>query len=317
MACCACTENPRRKKRISWSIFFLAILGFIFCCVSIGHCTFFLRGFSSDDRDELDGFGLFSRADRDSDGKILGCVSYSDFVKDEVFEGPEKAARAFGVLAALCTGFGMTIVMALQLCLKLNDKMTKMVWLAVRILYGCGTVCQALTFTFFGSDSCAEWADSSSSRVCEAGAAGIISAFNIWILLTVSILTCLVGPPSPMLLVQMRDANADPTKPVGEGAAPSFDEGVEVEEEIEVDYAGTPQYDKQEEDARPPPPKPRMGGDDSATRRSTKPRRNKEQVEKVSVVVEHSKDGSKKTIRTVTKPDGTTTTTTTIEAPEV
>jgi len=212
-----------------------------------------------------------------SDHVAVGLFKYESFDGDCVgwtnVSAVEKTARAFGTLAALLTGLGL--VMVTLMVFLINVKIQNTLWMIVRINYICALLAQIITFAFFGSDICI---DNGELNQCSPGAAGIIGILNVILLIVLCVLTWMIKAPEAIFNVCASNV-ASQAKP----------QNNVCEEHIVVEET--------EHDIDPSASEP-QGAD---------------ATESIRIVTEIGADGTKKTTKTVTNPDGTKSITTVIE----
>jgi hypothetical protein len=93
------------------------------------------------------GMGLFSREDLSNDG--YSCIVFNQEFLDEILDGPYLAARIFGIMANIC--FGVTMIMLV--CISSMSFWRDFVQFAAICSAG-GFIFQSLTFLIFASDVC-------------------------------------------------------------------------------------------------------------------------------------------------------------------
>ena len=162
------------------------------------------------DEDVVDhpvGLGLFSTSVYDMDANLLGCVSY--YGTSDEFDGAFRAARTFGLIAALSTS--ITLICVLLVTLFIESRPLKVnLWSVARFLSFTAFLCELLTFMAFARDLC-----SRSDMECHAGPASILTMLNLFLLCTQSALIYALPPAKSPLFFLRSDINMDGV-PAGE-----------------------------------------------------------------------------------------------------
>jgi len=190
-------SNLYSPPTISWVVFGLIIVTWIFTVAATGSCQFL----SIDIDDKWGsggeyGVGFFNFEDND------GCSRIED--KNELDEGL-KAARTFAVFACLLTSTALVLVIAVQLLL---NKGRDLCWLVIRVSIYCSSWCTLLTFLAFGSGLCDE-------SDCKVGGVGVLTILNILLLVGLNILLFFIDAgPEPVLTIFKPSVGTVGTAPV-------------------------------------------------------------------------------------------------------
>jgi len=153
------------------------VIAWALSVASIVHCSFVVVEVNAAE-DQY--FGLFKFEDQTDDY----CVRY-DEVTFSVFNTAGKTARAFAVLAVLCSGFALALWTAIGLMVEVG---VRAIWTTCIVLLSLAFLCQALTFLTLLIDICDDFD-------CSIGAAGIMSALCVFLFFVIAILMIFVKPP--------------------------------------------------------------------------------------------------------------------------
>jgi hypothetical protein len=183
----------RHHRRV---ILLLSTVAVVFASLTTCGCTLFLSGPASDSRDELEGYGLFQRAIYDKeDGSFLGCINYSQFWLDQINDRPFMVARVFGVFSMALTVIGFICCALVMLFTKYGKSCW---WGIMRMSYFFALICQVFTYSVWATEICKEF--NGEETQCLAGTNGVVGSFNVLVLLTLTVLSCIVPAPyHPML----------------------------------------------------------------------------------------------------------------------
>jgi len=169
--------------------------------VGLFHCSFLLV---EDDGSSFVssslGIGLFSTSIYDDDAYFLGCVSYWN---NNNFDGPFRAARAFGMLAGLATTITFVTTMVLYLVVQApsTNVWKQRAWAVTKGLFFGAFLCELLTFVAFARDVC-----NNAETACRIGAASGLGILNLVLLLGQSaVVYILPTPDTPVLVLQVED----------------------------------------------------------------------------------------------------------------
>jgi hypothetical protein len=169
----------------------LTIISMVFSLKAVSGCTLVLSGSDNNSRDELSGFGLFQRAIYDSEnGEFLGCISYSQFWRQETDDRPFGVARAMGVVNAIFTLLTFLLATAVTFFTK-SGKTTW--WNMMRVFYVFALITQCCMFSVWSSNICEEF--NGEDTQCVAGSDAVLGSFNCLVLFTLIIFTSIVSPP--------------------------------------------------------------------------------------------------------------------------
>ena len=177
-------------------MFGLTVLSMIFAYVGLIGCEFVLiapqAGFQISSSDSSRGYGFYHRMIYDVNNKKTGCLAYEHVLKkDYLSDSAWKAGRAFGILTAMI----MTInVMLLGMVLLFVHRNRLLLWRLVKALLIVTFLTQLFTFSVFASDVCKSFQDIPTT--CQAGSSSKIAAVNVFVLLSLIVISFLVPPPS-------------------------------------------------------------------------------------------------------------------------
>lgn len=150
----------------------LTVMAWIFSIVSLAHCSFV----------QVEGIdvGLFKV------GFGGSCVKYTGSLT-----GAEKTARAFGVLLTLSVSAAMILVfVAILIC------PNRILWMLYRILLPFSFVFNLLTFVIFAECMDDDYSDgyyyNNYNITCSVGGASVCAILNSWLLLGMSITSCVI-----------------------------------------------------------------------------------------------------------------------------
>jgi len=247
--------------------------------------------------------GLFSQAIDDISGEFIGCVAFSSQTASE-FDGAFRTGRAFGAITTMLLTTVLVLATAQLFC---HAALRRKIWYSFRLFLPIITVSQLITFSAFASNVCQGTAE------CRPGGAGIAAILNVFLLLTLSFLVCMLPPPlNPVFKVMQ----SPPPSSVEEQPQHQVEEEEEDHHhqhpmtEISTDprimhhegpLAGS--YGLTDEDT---------DSDGLYYNWETKAKTGEDDVESIDVKVLYT-ETEKKTIRTILHKDGSKTITTVIE----
>lgn len=165
----------------------LIVVVWIVSLFGVRRCTFLsVVGPADTGGLSLAGLGLYSQSVRSGSGAFLGCVAYPDRAV-KAFDGPFRAARAFGAMTALLT----TIMVASSVSQLFLERVVRESWYALRFMMPTATCTQLLAFAAFGTGAC----NLQGGTGCRPGGTGIVVILNIFLMVTLSALVLLITPP--------------------------------------------------------------------------------------------------------------------------
>jgi hypothetical protein len=313
------STDLQKRKGLQLITFTMILLTWIISLVGVQRCTFLLVGPIGGGPSDYTGIGLYTRASYNAD-EMIGCLAYPDSVNDG-FDAAFQAARAFGAVTALL----MTTVLLLSLVQLFTHAGSEKVWYITRGLLLSAVICQLLVFLAYRTDMCTS---SPEFIECIPGGAGIMVIINIILMAGLSIVTLLMPPPSNPIFAVYRvhrkdeaHAGSSTTSSLavasGEArvmactskAASLFtlqEEEVGSGEDTETD--SLEDYEQREKIVKIAPIARTLGDVKIAPIARTVG----EPEETITISMEFT-DDEKKTIKTITYPDGSKTVTTTIE----
>ena len=185
-------KNPKKIYRLLYALLGLTLLSLIFSIVAVAHCTFLIyipNVIVNPERKQ--GWGLYSEGYFE-DGQFRGCLSYNDTVQ---FSGAFMAARVFGVLTAIAVSISFLFTSSYILCMPVERRQfARMMHLIVRCINPFACLFAGFMFSVYTKAEC----DKEEAR-CYPGAAGIIGALNIPIILAMSVIGFIVPlAPTPV-----------------------------------------------------------------------------------------------------------------------
>jgi len=298
------------QKLPSFRLLSVALI-FVACAVSVvgvNRCTFLSIGSRQGEAltsSVFFGKGLFSQAINDINGDFLGCVAFSAQTVSE-FDTAFRTGRAFGAITTLLL---TTVLVLATVQLFCHTAMRLRIWYSFRIFLPVITISQLITFTAFGSNICHGVAE------CRPGGTGIAVILNVFLLLALTTLVCLVSPPmrpvfqrvrappvirheiprEPIHVQPMPEILTDPRMEHLEGPIGLTDDDTDTEELYYNWHAKPREMPVVDEHDAPAAP-----GDD---------------VESIEVKVVYT-ETEKKTIKTINHKDGSKTITTVVEEME-
>jgi hypothetical protein len=308
----------QQRKGLQLITFTMISLSWAVSLIGVQRCTFILIGPIGGGTNDYTGIGLYTRASYNVD-EMIGCLAYPDSVSNS-FDTTFQAARAFGVVTALL----MTIVLLLSLIRLFTHVGSEKTWCVTRALLPLAVACQLLVFLVYRTDMCTS---SPEFIECIPGGAGIIVIINIILLVGLSIFTLLMPPPSnPIFAVYRVHSNDEAHEgssmtsslAVGNGearvtastnkAASLFTLQEELGSGEDTDSDSLEDYEPKEKIIKIAPIAKTLGDVKIAPIAKTF----EEPEETITISMEFT-DDEKKTIKTITHPDGSKTVTTTIE----
>ena len=299
----------------------LTTVVWIISVFGVHHCTYMLVGPAGGDKSDFSGLGLFSRAAYYKED-LIGCLAYPEKTVDR-FDQSFQTGRTFGVISALLVSL-IFVLTVLQLFVRLaKDE----IWLVIRILLPCATVSQLLVFFVYRTETCTMSTD---LVECRPGSAGIVVIVNIFLMVCMSVAALLIPPPPRPLFRICR--GSDPLPPETQQNVQRQASQCQKPEQYPTVLPSHPaptrpahQFRSQmhpipevpSTDIEEPPP---HNLDNPTTNLRNTPqsppkksvRIAEEATETITVHVEYN-GNEKKTIKTLTHPDGSQTITTTIE----
>jgi hypothetical protein len=315
----ASSTELRKRKGLQLITFTMILLSWVISLVGVKRCTFILIGPIGGGPSDYSGIGLYTRASYNMDD-MIGCLAYTDSVNDD-FDATFQAARAFGAVTALL----MTTVLLISLVQLFTHVGSAKAWYVTRALLPSAVICQALVFLAYRTEMCTS---SPEFIECIPGGAGIIVIINIVLMVGLSIFTLLMPPPSNPIFAVYRVKRNDEAHggcsttsslPMASGEArvtastskaaslftlqeEELDSGEDTESDSLEDYESREKIVKIA-------PIARTSGD---VKISPIAKTLGEPEETITISMEFTND-EKKTIKTITYPDGSKTVTTTIE----
>jgi hypothetical protein len=213
------SSPPKRRSILVYSLLSTAFGYYVTC-----GCTLILASSTTTTEDKNDsttwddelssGYGLFSRAMYDSgnNGEFLGCIRYSNDWKDVVVTGDRafRAARTFGVLLTVFTTLAAVVCVLNQL---FHNNNARRWWMLMRISFFVALLSEICIYSVWKAHVCAVASlsdnnnnyndyddDTTTNAHCVAGTGGVVGAFNVLLLLMVSVASCMVPAPTKPLL---------------------------------------------------------------------------------------------------------------------
>ena len=176
------------KDCIAKSIVLLGTLvAMVFSILTVSHCNFVTT------EDHV--LGLFSAAQYDEDGNLLGCVTIFD--DDVNIDALYKTARAFGIIAAMLVSAAF-----LLLLLSFTFCPSQRLWINVRLLLTAGSISSVVMLSVLGSSYC-------SRADCRLSGVGILNIFNVFLLASISATMHIVKAPDSPVLVMINQSKLD------------------------------------------------------------------------------------------------------------
>lgn len=146
-------------------------LTWAFSVTSVSRCTFVLQENTSGTTPTTE-IGIFSRAVYDSNGSLLGCVSYTD-TEPGFFDTMFKISRISGVFSSICSTIVLLFVSyAILFC----PRSCKSLWSWSRFLLAAGTIGQLFTFSILNSTQC------QGEDTCKLAGVGKLAILNVLLL---------------------------------------------------------------------------------------------------------------------------------------
>ncbi|KAL3903770.1 MAG: hypothetical protein SGARI_005236 [Bacillariaceae sp.] len=218
--------DPERQQRLRWWLMRLTAVSAIFSYVAVSHCSFLMLDYgASNTIFNAPQLGLFNRAVFDEGGNAYGCVSQNG---DERFkDGAFGAGRAFGVMNAMVET--VLIVFAFWVQLIMRPDWAEFGWKVLRSGYIVALLCQLLAFSVFASEVCTTMYEELIANMqpvpstCSLGAASKMALINVFLLLALSIMVCLVPAPIHPYFIRWTD-DEDDNDPVEEEPFTSDDD---------------------------------------------------------------------------------------------
>lgn len=158
----------------------------------VSGCTFIMVGLSGGAEINLSGIGLFTRSVYEDD-HMIGCLAYPQDVKigfDQVF----LASRVFGTVSAML----MSVVYILHVSQIFVHGAKEEIWLAIRVLLPSVTVFQLLVFIAYRTNTCTE----REFIECVPGQLGIWVILNVILLASLTVVTFLMPAPAHPLVMR-------------------------------------------------------------------------------------------------------------------
>lgn len=181
-------------------LFTLLVVAWSLSVVSVANCTF-LEAKSQFRQGHL---GLFTYEVGSTFTNAAGyCARYDEEYFDIIFSSAAQSARAFGVLAALLSGFVLLLDLSFEL---FWEWPVVTMWRTCVVLLLLSFLFQSLTFLFFLNANC-----ETVGIDCTLGAAGYLSAISAVLFASSSIMMgCIARPPTkPYLPISdMRDRHS-------------------------------------------------------------------------------------------------------------
>jgi hypothetical protein len=300
----ASSAELRQRKGFQLISFTMIFLAWVISLVGVRRCTFLLIGPIGGGQSDYSGIGLYSRAAYNGDD-MIGCLAFPDSASD--FDTSFQTARVFGAFTAVL----MTAVLLLSLVQLFTHVGSEKAWYITRALLPSAVICQLLVFLAYRTDMCTS---SPEFVECIPGGAGIMVIINVLIMVGLSIFTLLMPPPSTPIFAAYRvhknevheGISTTSSLAVASGearltagnfkAASLFTLQEEVFSGEDTDLDSQEDYEQREDIVKITPLAKTVG----------------EPEEMITISMEFTHD-QKRTIKTITHPDGSQTVTTTIE----
>jgi hypothetical protein len=192
----ASSTELQKRKGVQLITFTMIFLSWVISLVGVNRCTFLLVGPIGGGPSDYSGIGLYTRASYNVDD-MIGCLAYPDSVSVD-FDATFQAARAFGAITALL----MTIVLLLCLVQLFTHVGSGKAWYVTRALLPSAVICQILVFLAYRTDMCTS---SPEFIECIPGGAGIIVIINVILMAGLSIFAFVMPPPSSSIFAIYRE----------------------------------------------------------------------------------------------------------------
>jgi hypothetical protein len=210
--CCGVVVNPDRQEKLRWWLLGMTTISTIFSYVAVADCSFLILDYGeSNNLFNPPQLGMFSMAVFDESGKAFGCVPQNG---DERFkDGAFGAARAFGVIGAMLQT--LVFLVTAWILFVMRPDWAVQSWKMLQCLFVVALFCQLLMFSAFGSSVCEVskeqtfGSDQPIQSDCSAGAASMLAAVNVVLLIGLTVLVCMVPAPIHPYFIRWSDDDDD------------------------------------------------------------------------------------------------------------
>jgi hypothetical protein len=204
--------DPEKQQSLRWWLLRLTAVSTVFSYVAVSHCSFLVLDYgASNNLFNAPHLGLFNRAVFDEGGNAFGCVSQNG--DDRFKDGAFGAGRAFGVMNAMVET--VLVVLAFWLQLVMRPDWAEQGWRVLQCCYTVALFCQLLAFSAFGSSVCETMLEDTFGSLqpiastCGLGAASTLALINVFLLLILSVMVCLVSAPIHPYFIRWADDDED------------------------------------------------------------------------------------------------------------